>query len=130
MRNPTNTFSDVQVEKFMGRVLQIGVLCSAAIVLAGGIVFLAQQGHVKQQYGVFRGEPSEMRGVVGIFRDAFSGGGRGIVQLGLLLLIATPVARVIFSVFAFAMQRDTIYVVASLVVLAILAFSMFGNARF
>jgi uncharacterized membrane protein len=49
------------------------------------------------------------------------------MQLGLLLLIATPVARVAFSVFAFALQRDRLYVVVTLAVLGVLAFSMTGG---
>jgi uncharacterized membrane protein len=60
----------------------------------------------------------------GIVRDALTLRGRGIIQLGLLLLIATPVARVAFSVAAFAFQRDRLYVVVTLVVLAILLYSL------
>ncbi len=37
----------------------------------------------------------------------------GIIQLGVLLLIATPVARVVLSIFAFAQQRDLRYVGSS-----------------
>jgi uncharacterized membrane protein len=53
--------------------------------------------------------------------------GRGLIQLGLLLLIATPVARVIFSVFAFARQRDATYVLITLIVLAVLVYSLFSG---
>jgi uncharacterized membrane protein len=55
-----------------------------------------------------------------------AGQGRGIIQLGLLFLIATPVARVVFSIFAFSVQRDRLYVVVTLTVLAILMFSLTG----
>jgi uncharacterized membrane protein len=48
----------------------------------------------------------------------------GIIQIGLLLLIATPVARVAFSVFAFVLQRGSTYVVVTLVVLTILIYSI------
>ena len=63
----------------------------------------------------------------GVWGDAFFGDGLGIMQLGLLLLIATPVARVAFSLFAFAIQRDRLYVVVTLAVLGVLAFSMTGG---
>ena len=53
--------------------------------------------------------------------------GRGLIQFGLLLLIATPVARVAFSVAAFAIQRDRLYVVVTLIVLAILTYSLAGG---
>jgi len=50
-----------------------------------------------------------------------------LIQLGLLLLIATPVARVAFSVVAFAMQRDRLYVAVALIVLAVLMYSLMGG---
>jgi uncharacterized membrane protein len=49
-----------------------------------------------------------------------------VIQLGLLLLVATPVARVIFSVFAFAWERDWLYVLLTLIVLAVLLYSLFA----
>ncbi|HEY6402042.1 MAG TPA: DUF1634 domain-containing protein, partial [Blastocatellia bacterium] len=67
------------------------------------------------------------RGVSGIIADARSFSGRGIIQLGLLLLVAMPVARVIFSVAAFALQRDWTYVVITLIVLAALGYSLSGG---
>ena len=41
-----------------------------------------------------------------------------------MLLIATPIARVLFSVVAFALQRDRTYVVVTLIVLAVLLYSL------
>lgn len=57
----------------------------------------------------------------------FAGRGRGLIQLGLLILIATPVARVVFSVFAFAQQKDRLSVGVTLLVLAILRYSLLGR---
>ena len=68
-----------------------------------------------------------MRTVSGIIRGTASFHGRNIIQLGLLLLIATPVARVAFSVVAFALERDRLYVVITLIVLAVLLFSLAGG---
>ena len=56
-----------------------------------------------------------------------NGRGRGVIQLGLLLLIATPIARVAFSVVGFALERDRMYVVFTLIVLAILLYSLLGS---
>jgi uncharacterized membrane protein len=53
---------------------------------------------------------------------------RVIIQLGLLLLVAAPVTRVIFSVATFALQRDWTYVVITLIVLAALGYSLLGGA--
>ena len=79
------------------------------------------------QYHAFHGEPADLRGVKGVWIDAFSGDGPGIMQLGLLLLIATPVVRVAFSVVAFAIQRDGLYLAVTLAVLGVLTFSMTGG---
>ena len=57
-----------------------------------------KHGHAVPEYRVFRGEPGDLRSISGIVSDARSLGGRGLIQLGLLLLIATPIARVVFSV--------------------------------
>jgi uncharacterized membrane protein len=65
--------------------------------------------------------------VHGIVRSAFAGQARSIMQLGLLLLIATPIARVIFSVFAFAIEGDRMYVIFTLIVLSVLLYSLFGS---
>ena len=50
-----------------------------------------------------------------------------MIQLGLLVLIATPIARVAFSLVAFALQRDRIYVIVTLIVLAVLLYSLTGG---
>ena len=52
---------------------------------------------------------------------------RGIMQLGLLLLVATLIARVAFSVLAFAQQHNCTYVIATLIVLAMLLYSLVGG---
>ena len=57
--------------------------------------------------------------MTGIVREAVSLNPLGLIQFGLLLLIATPVARVAFSVAAFALQRDRTDVAVTLFVLAV-----------
>jgi uncharacterized membrane protein len=48
-----------------------------------------------------------------------------IVQLGLLALLATPVARVAASVVGYALERDRLYTAITLAVLLILLTSIF-----
>ena len=121
-----STWSDRKVEEGIGTLLRTGVLLSAAIVFLGGAVYLARHGESPADYRVFRGEPSELRQIRGIVHEAVSLRGRGIIQLGLLLLIATPVARVIFSIFGFAAEKDYPYVGFASVVLAILLYGLLG----
>jgi len=119
-------WTDDDVDRLLGGLLRVGVLLAAMVVLAGGVVYLIRHGSEPAQYGVFHGEPDDYRSPSAILRGAFSFRGRGLIQLGLLLLIATPVARVAFSVAAFAIQRDRMYVAITAVVLFLLLFSLFG----
>jgi len=97
------------------------------IVFIGGILYLIQNGSNSPEYHVFKGEPKSLRTISGILKELLVLDGVGIIQIGLLLLIATPVVRVIFSVFAFALQRDSIYVVVTLIVLTVLIYSISGG---
>ena len=127
MVKQTRQWTDQYVEELIGNLLRVGVTLAAAVVLFGGSIYLVRHGLAAPRYHVFVGEPADLRNVSGIVRDALSLRGRGLIQLGLLLLIATPVARVAFSVAAFAMQRDRLYVVVALVVLAVLMYSLTGG---
>jgi uncharacterized membrane protein len=122
-------WTDKRIENILGNLLRAGVVFSAFIVFCGAVVYLARHGRAPADYRVFQGEPSELRSVPGIVRDAVDTSGRGIIQLGLLFLIATPVARVIFSIWGFAAEGDRMYVVFTVIVLAILIFSLVGSSR-
>jgi len=122
-------WSDERLARWIGNLLRVGVGTAAAVVLLGGVLYLARHGGEMPSYRVFHGEPSQLRSVGGILRSAPQLGGRGIIQLGLLLLIATPIARVAFAVLGFAMERDRTYVLVSLIVLATLLFSLAGGPR-
>ena len=103
--------------------LRLGVTMAAMITLTGGVFYLVQSGLSVPSYGVFHGEPSTLRDIPDIAASALAGHARAIMQLGLLVLIATPIARVLFSVFAFLLERDYLYVIVTLIVLAILVLS-------
>jgi uncharacterized membrane protein len=121
-------WDDEKIENLVGNLLRAGVLSAAVIVLIGAAVFLARNGFSTPDYKVFHGEASELRSVPGIVAEARAFRGRGIIQLGLLVLIATPIARVAFSAIAFALQKDRLYVFITCLVLAILVFSLSGHA--
>jgi uncharacterized membrane protein len=117
-------WSDEQVETIIARLLQTGVLVAGAIVTLGGIVFLIRHGLSIPHYSVFTGEPSGLRSVSGILAGTLTLQGRNLIQFGLFILLATPVARVAFAVVAFAFERDRLYVGVSLTVLVVLVYSL------
>ncbi len=122
------TWNDLRIEIIVGNLLRIGVTLAAAVVLFGGIIFLVQHGRDIPKYSSFRGEPQSLKSPAEIARGAIALDPRAIIQLGLLLLIATPVARVAFSAIAFALEHDHMYVVMTLFVLAVLMYSLFGTS--
>jgi len=124
-----STISDARIEEIVGNLLWAGVVVSSLIVLIGGGLYLARHGTELPNYHIFYGEPSELRSVMGIMKFASSYSGRGIIQFGLLLLIATPVMRVAFAVISFMAQRDKVYVGVTLIVLAVLMFSLAGGGH-
>jgi uncharacterized membrane protein len=117
-------WTDQRVDEIIGNILRVGVIVAAVVVLSGGVRYLAQHGSTIPDYRVFHGEPAYLRGVSGIVTAVRALDGRGLIQLGLLLLLATPIARVVFSVLAFALQRDRTYVVVTSIVLAVLLYSL------
>jgi uncharacterized membrane protein len=120
-------WDDHWIEVILGNLLRTGVLISAAVVLWGASIYLFRHAHEPADYRVFRGEPSEFRTIHGVIQSVKDGRGRGLIQLGLLLLIATPIARVAFSIVGFAMEHDRMYVAFTLMVLAILLYSLLGS---
>lgn len=125
MEDKKQGWTDRRVQALIGNLLRAGVLTAASLVALGGLVYLFHNGLAVLDYKSFRGEPRELCHVWGIIKYAFSFHGRGLIQLGLLVLIATPIARVAFSVFAFLRQRDRMYVIVTCLVLAVLCYSLF-----
>lgn len=123
-----NKISDHDIESFMGSLLITGVIISAILVLFGGVYYLYQMGFSKPHFKTFRGEPSDLRSVKQIFNGVIHFESLSIIQFGLLLLIATPISRVVFSVIGFLVEKDYLYVIISMIVLGIIGYSIFSVA--
>lgn len=120
-------WTDEQVDQILGNLLRVGVVVATVVAVIGGVLFLAKHGLEPARGRVFQGEPPELRSVGAILRGALALRPDAVVQLGLLLLVATPVARVAMSLVAFILQRDRVYVVVTSIVLALLIFSLTGG---
>lgn len=118
---------DQRMEMIIGHLLRTGVLLAAGVVLLGAVMYLARNSRFRPVYHDFHGEPSELRTLSGIVHGALKGQKTALIQLGLVLLIATPIVRVVFSAIAFGFERDSLYVVITLIVLAVLLFSLIGH---
>jgi uncharacterized membrane protein len=120
----TKSASEKQLEYLLSNLLMYGVLIASAVVLFGGILYLIRHGSEPAEYQVFIGTPSEFHSPIGVVNAVFAGSRRGIIQLGLLILIAIPILRVIISFCTFLLQRNFIYVIITSLVLAGLTYSL------
>jgi uncharacterized membrane protein len=127
MNSQTAITANRRTEKFIGALLRTGVILAALIVLTGGVLDLFRSSAPATNYRVFQGEPAELRSLTGIVHAAREFNGRALIQLGLVVLIATPIARVVFSLFVFLYERDWTYVLIILVVLGLLLYSLSGR---
>lgn len=129
MSNPlwqTGRWSDEHVELFIGNLLRWGVILAAVVAAVGGAMFLLAHGGNIADYHVFRGQPDALKSVSAVARNAVRLQPTAVIQLGLLLLIVTPIARVALSLLAFAKQHDKVYIVVTGIVLALLLYSLIG----
>jgi uncharacterized membrane protein len=122
-------WSDHQVEQLVGNLLRIGVLLAAGVTAAGGVGFLIHYGAAHADYRRFTPEAAEFRDLGAIVAGALRFDSRAVVQLGVVLLIATPIARVLLSLIAFVLQKDRLYIVITTIVLAVLLYSLVFSGR-
>jgi uncharacterized membrane protein len=115
---------DRRLETVIGQLLRAGVLLAAATVLLGGVLYLAGRHADRVHFQAFMAGGPDTRTLAGIMRSAAHLESLGIIQFGLLLLIATPVARVALAIAGFALERDRLYTVVSAIVLLILLASL------
>ncbi len=115
------------LEQLLGTLLRSGVLLAAAVVAIGAVMFLSSHAMQQPHYTNFQGQPPELRSVGAVVANAFRLEPLGVIQFGLLLLIATPIARVLFSLIGFFVERDWVYVALTAVVLTVLLLGLFGG---
>jgi uncharacterized membrane protein len=120
-------FDDRRMETIMGRLLQVGVMLASFVMLTGGLLYLRAHHAEIPEYRVFKSEPQALRHIGGVVRGVATWDPAAIIQLAVLLLIATPVARVAFALIAFGIERDKLYVAVSALVLAVLLFGFFRS---
>ncbi len=116
--------TDVKLEHMIAWLLRIGVLVAGAVVLAGGAYYVARHGGESADYHKFVAQTDTDRLAHRIVAGALQLRARSVIQLGILLLIATPVLRVALALVGFALEKDRQYVVIAALVLTLLFISL------
>lgn len=124
-------WAERDMELLIGKLLRYGVMLACGITLFGGIIYLIQHhGATMEHYHhtpdgqPFPGAEHYLRELSTMIPRALAFDGAAIIQLGVCVLIATPIIRVAFSVIAFLIEKDFLYVTITLIVLAIIIANM------
>ncbi|WP_412466145.1 DUF1634 domain-containing protein [Pedobacter sp. KLB.chiD] len=126
-RTGKENLDDKDIQVILGTLLRTGVIISMAIVLIGGVIFLVHNKGAVTDYSVFKPEVSKFSSIVAIFKGVTGFQGDAIVQFGILMLIFTPIARIVFAIFSFLIERDYLYVLIGFIILAIITISLNGG---
>ena len=130
METPGHKFNDRDIQQIIGKMLRYGVLTSCAITLLGGIFYLFYHGmDAIPDYHIFTGSASAYTSLAPVLNGVLHFDVKEIVQFGVIVLIATPILRVAMSLIAFALEKDKLYVVISMIVLGIITTSLLGGLK-
>ncbi|MFD1258156.1 DUF1634 domain-containing protein [Mucilaginibacter terrae] len=117
------------IQQIIGWILRLGVIISMLVVLIGGCLYIYRHSTETVHYSRFVGVPEFVHTPGGIWHGILTFRGRAIIQAGIILLIATPIVRIMFSAIGFVLEKDWLYTGISLLVLAIIIISAItGNA--
>jgi uncharacterized membrane protein len=116
-------FKDTDMQAVIGWVLRAGVFISMLVVFIGGVIYLYRHGQTTANYHQFRGVPDFVQNFTGITNGILHFRGQAIIQAGIILLIATPIIRVIFSAVGFVLEKDHLYTAITCIVLAVIIIS-------
>jgi len=115
------------MQTIIGRMLRWGVFSSAIVTSLGGILYIFTADKNLPDYHSFQDVPDQYKTISGIFKGVLHFDSLAIIQFGVLLLLATPIARVLFSLIAFLIEKDYLYVVITTIVLGVICYSIIGG---
>ena len=120
---------DRSLQNVIGNLLRWGVIISLVVVLVSGFVYLLQRGHDLPAYRSFALGSNPYTTLTEVLRGMRRHQTLAFIQSGILILIATPIARILFALIGFMKEKDYRYVVISLIVLGIIAASMISGVK-
>ncbi|WP_410220409.1 DUF1634 domain-containing protein [Pedobacter sp.] len=122
-----NKVTDKDIQAIIGNLLRIGVVLSMATVLIGAVIYLLGNAGKSVEYHTFDYAKVHLKDIKSIFTNLHALEGITIIQLGLLMLIFTPIARIVMAAVSFFIEKDYLYVLICIIVLLIIAMSLSGG---
>ncbi len=109
----------MDLNRVVAYALRTGVIIGAALAALGLGIWLSQ--------GFDNSTALRDLTLGSIVEAAFAGSASGIVYLGIVVLVATPVVRVLLSLFYFFAEKDGKYIVITAAVFVMLMFALFSG---
>lgn len=121
--NKPNTYRDARLNLLIGNLLRIGVLL-CIIVISIGIILGIIRGdlHIANSFNKVH---SSENAFITFYQGLLQLKTQSIIELGILIMLFTPILRIIFAIIGFLKEKDTLYTLLSIIVLGIIALSFF-----
>jgi len=116
------SFEEKDLQSFIGNLLRIGVIIAMTIVIVGLLLHLFYNGKNTADFSTF--DDHNVFNFPSFAKQLLSGDSKAIMELGIMVLIATPIARVLFTMLGFWLEKDRLYTLIAFIVLCIIAYSL------
>ena len=115
------SYTDFDLNRSVGNLLRVGVIASVLTSLFGFVKLFTEGFTMPKDYTSL--EVTEEHIWKNFWNSLLNFEGMAIIQLGILLLIFTPLVRIIFAMMGYLKEKDYTYVLISLIVLGIMLVS-------
>ncbi|MCY0967799.1 DUF1634 domain-containing protein [Chryseobacterium wangxinyae] len=116
-------FTDVDLNRSVGNLLRLGVILSVITSLIGFVKLFMEGFEMPRKYKLLDMGTSSEKVWSHFWQTLCKGEGMAIIQLGILMLIFTPLMRIIFALIGYLKEKDYLYVLISSIVLIIMIIS-------
>ncbi|AYN01690.1 DUF1634 domain-containing protein [Chryseobacterium sp. 3008163] len=116
-------FTDVDLNRSVGNLLRLGVILSVITSLIGFVKLFMEGFKMPRKYKLLDMGTSSEKVWSHFWETLCKGEGMAIIQLGILMLIFTPLMRIIFALIGYLKEKDYTYVIISSIVLIIMVIS-------
>lgn len=108
----------------MAKLTLYSVIIAMSVMIIGALCYLFTHGNNAIEAHIFEGQPDYLTSLTGIFSAALHGDSLAIIQLGIVLLLLNPFARLLYSAITFGIMKNRKYMIISSVVLVMLLISL------
>lgn len=124
----------MDIQQLIGNTLRWGVILACLLATIGGVYYLMQHGlDPVPDYRHFDAPSAAAQTnyttLGGLWQGILHGDAASCVQVGVIVLILTPIARVVLSLFDFIVEQDWLYVSITAIVLAVIISNSLGGVH-